>query len=158
MSDEQEQQPVFSIEKIYVKDLSLEIPHAPQIFLQRETPQVDVQLHNHNEMMEDGVYEAVLTVTATAKLPEDKTLFLVEVTQAGIFQIRNVPEEDLQPILGITCPSILFPYVREVISDMVTRAGFPTVLLNPVNFDVLYQQQRLVEQTAVAEASTATAH
>lgn len=152
MSDAQ-QQPVFSIEKIYVKDLSLEIPHAPQVFLQRETPQVDVQLHNQGGMMEDGVYETVLTVTVTAKLAEDKTLFLVEAAQAGIFQIRNVPQDDLEPILGITCPNILFPYVREVISDMVSRAGFPPVLLNPVNFEVLYQQ-RLAEQ----EAGAATAH
>ena len=153
MSDAQQQQPVFSIEKIYVKDLSLEIPHAPQVFLQRETPQVDVQLHNQGGAMEDGVYETVLTVTVTAKLAEDKTLFLVEAAQAGIFQIRNVPQDDLEPILGITCPNILFPYVREVISDIVSRAGFPPVLLNPVNFEVLYQQ-RLAEQGAGA----ATAH
>lgn len=153
MSDAQQQQPVFSIEKIYVKDLSLEIPHAPQVFLQRETPQVDVQLHNQGGMMEDGVYETVLTVTVTAKLAEDKTLFLVEAAQAGIFQIRNVPQDDLEPILGITCPNILFPYVREVISDLVSRAGFPPVLLNPVNFEVLYQQ-RLAEQGEGA----ATAH
>lgn len=145
MSEAQQQQPVFSIEKIYVKDLSLEIPHAPQVFLQRETPQVDVQLHNQGGMMEDGVYETVLTVTVTAKLAEDKTLFLVEAAQAGIFQIRNVSPDDLEPILGITCPNILFPYVREVISDVVSRAGFPPVLLNPVNFEVLYQQ-RLAEQ------------
>lgn len=153
MSDAQQQQPVFSIEKIYVKDLSLEIPHAPQVFLQRETPQVDVQLHNQGGAMEDGVYETVLTVTVTAKLAEDKTLFLVEAAQAGIFQIRNVSQDDLEPILGITCPNILFPYVREVISDIVSRAGFPPVLLNPVNFEVLYQQ-RLAEQGAGA----ATAH
>lgn len=153
MSDAQQQQPVFSIEKIYVKDLSLEIPHAPQVFLQRETPQVDVQLHNQGGAMEDGLYETVLTVTVTAKLAEEKTLFLVEAAQAGIFQIRNVPQDDLEPILGITCPNILFPYVREVISDVVSRAGFPPVLLNPVNFEVLYQQ-RLAEQNAGA----ATAH
>ncbi|MDP3482179.1 MAG: protein-export chaperone SecB, partial [Sulfuricella sp.] len=98
MSDEQ-QQPTFSIEKIYVKDLSLEIPHAPTIFMQRETPQIDVQLHNQGGMVDEGVYETVLTVTVTAKLAEDKTLFLVEVAQAGIFQIRNIPEADLEPIL-----------------------------------------------------------
>lgn len=152
MSDTQQQQPVFSIEKIYVKDLSLEIPHAPQVFLQRETPQVDVQLHNQGGMMEEGVYETVLTVTVTAKLPEDKTLFLVEAAQAGIFQIRNVPQEDLEPILGVTCPNILFPYVREVISDMVSRAGFPPVLLNPVNFEGLYHQQRQAQEEGAATA------
>lgn len=152
MSDEQ-QQPTFSIEKIYVKDLSLEIPHAPKIFMQRETPQIDVQLHNQGGMVDEGVYEIVLTVTVTAKLAEDKTLFLVEVAQAGIFQIRNIPQADLEPILGITCPNILFPYVRETISDMVSRAGFPPVLLNPVNFELMYQQQK-----AQPEAAAATTH
>lgn len=151
MSDEQ-QQPTFSIEKIYVKDLSLEIPHAPKIFMQRETPQMDVQLHNQGGMVDEGVYEIVLTVTVTAKLAEDKTLFLVEVAQAGIFQIRNIPQADLEPILGITCPNILFPYVRETISDMVSRAGFPPVLLNPVNFELMYQQQK--EQPEAAAATT----
>lgn len=155
MSEEQ-QQAVFSIEKIYVKDLSLEIPNAPKVFLQRETPQVDVQLHHQGGMVEDGVFEVVLTVTVTAKLAEDKTLFLVEAAQAGIFQLRNIPENDLQPILAITCPNILFPYVREVISDVVSRAGFPPVLLNPVNFEMLYQQR--MEQNETAAAATETAH
>lgn len=154
MSEEQ-QQAVFSIEKIYVKDLSLEIPNAPKVFLQRETPQVDVQLHHQGSMVDDGVFEVVLTVTVTAKLAEDKTLFLVEAAQAGIFQLRNIPQDDLQPILGITCPNILFPYVREVVSDLVSRAGFPPVLLNPVNFDLLYQQR--IEQSESA-AAAATAH
>ncbi|HUW51177.1 MAG TPA: protein-export chaperone SecB [Sulfuricella sp.] len=152
MSEEQKQ-PVFSIEKIYVKDLSLEIPHAPQVFMQRETPKVDVQLHNKGEMVEEGIYETVLTVTVTAKLADDKTLFLAEAAQAGIFQIRDVPQGDMEPILGITCPNILFPYVREVISDLVSRAGFPPVLLNPVNFDLMYQQRQ-----AEQEAGAATAH
>ncbi|BAN36490.1 MAG: protein-export chaperone SecB [Gammaproteobacteria bacterium] len=153
MSDEQ-QQPTFSIEKIYVKDLSLEIPHAPKVFMLRETPQIDVQLHNQGGKVDEGVYEIVLTVTVTAKLAEDKTLFLVEVAQAGIFQIRNIPEADLEPILGITCPNILFPYVRETISDMVSRAGFPPVLLNPVNFELMYQQQRTEQPEAAAAATT----
>lgn len=153
MSDEQQQQPTFSIEKIYVKDLSLEIPHAPSIFMQRETPQIDVQLHNQGGMVEEGIYEIVLTVTVTAKLAEDKTLFLVEVAQAGIFQIRNIPQDDLEPILGITCPNILFPYVRETISDMVSRAGFPPVLLNPVNFELMYQQQHMQQPEAAAETT-----
>lgn len=153
MSDEQQQQPAFSIEKIYVKDLSLEIPHAPMIFTHRESPQIDVQLHSQGGMVDEGVYEIVLTVTVTAKLAEDKTLFLVEVAQAGIFQIRNIPPADLEPILGITCPNILFPYVRETISDMVTRAGFPTMLLNPVNFELMYQQQHAQQPEAVAETA-----
>jgi preprotein translocase subunit SecB len=134
-------QPVFSIEKVYVKDLSLEIPNAPQAFLEREAPTVDIQLHHNTTSVEDGIYQTVLTVTVTAKVAE-RTLFLVEVGQAGIFSIRNVPANELDAILGIACPNILFPYVREVASDVVTRAGFPPVVLNPVNFEAIYQQSR----------------
>ena len=137
---QQEQQPVFSIEKIYTKDLSLEIPNAPQIFLEREAPAVDVQLHNESHQVDEGIFETVITVTVTAKL-QDKTMFLVEAAQAGIFIIRNVPQEHLGPVLGITCPNIIFPYAREVISDVVSRAGFPPVMLSPVNFEALYAQQ-----------------
>ncbi|MBK6981461.1 MAG: protein-export chaperone SecB [Betaproteobacteria bacterium] len=140
MSDAQNQ-PVFSIEKLYVKDISLEIPNAPQIFLEREGPQVDIQLHHESKPIEDGVFQTILTVTVTAKAKE-KTLFLAEVGQAGIFVIRNIPEADMEPVLGIACPNILFPYVREVISDVVGRAGFPPVVLTPVNFEALYQAQK----------------
>ena len=145
MSDQQEVQPVFSIEKVYVKDMSLEVPHAPQVFLEQDAPEVDMQLATESQQIDEGYYECTLTVTVTAKLPE-KTLFLVEVAQAGIFQIRNVPQDQLDAILGITCPTILFPYVREVISDAINRAGFPPVLLAPVNFEALYQQR--AEQSA----------
>jgi preprotein translocase subunit SecB len=134
-------QPVFSIEKVYVKDLSLEIPNAPQAFLEREAPTVDIQLHHNTSSVEEGVYQTVLTVTVTAKVG-DKTLFLVEAGQAGIFTVKNVPAPELDAILGIACPNILFPYVREVVSDTVTRAGFPPVVLNPVNFEAIYQQAR----------------
>lgn len=136
-----EQQSVFAIEKIYLKDLSLEIPNAPQIFLERENPQIDVQLHTEGAAVGDGIYQTILTVTITAKL-KDTTMFLVEAAQAGIFRISNVDAAELDPVLGIACPNILFPYVREVISDVVTRAGFPPVLLNPMNFEALYQQQK----------------
>ena len=138
MSDQEP--PVFSIEKLYVKDLSLEVPNAPGIFLEQEGPNISVELHNAADTVSDGVYSVVLTVTVTAKR-EDKTFFLVEAGQAGIFQIRNVPQESIDPILGVTCPTILFPYVREVISDAINRAGFPPVLLAPVNFEALYQQR-----------------
>lgn len=140
MSDAQNQ-PVFSIEKLYVKDISLEIPNAPQVFLEREAPQVDIQLHHESNPVEDGVYQTLLTVTVTAKV-KDKTMFLVEVGQAGIFVIRNIPAADLEPILGIACPNILYPYVREVVSDVVSRAGFPPVVLTPVNFEALFQAQK----------------
>jgi len=142
MSDAaQNTQPVFSIEKVYVKDLSLEIPNAPQIFLEREAPQVDIQLHHNSTGVEDGVFETTLTVTVTAKI-KDKTMFLAEASQAGIFVARNIPAPELEAVLAIACPNILFPYVREVISDLVVRAGFPPVILSPVNFEAIYQQQR----------------
>ncbi len=141
MSDEQ---PVFSIEKIYVKDLSIEVPNAPQIFLERETPSIEVQIQSAAKAIGDGMYEVALTVTVNAKEGE-KAFFLVEVVKAGIFQIRNVPEQDLEPILAVACPNILFPYARETVSDAINRAGFPPVILAPVNFESLYQQ-RLMEQ------------
>lgn len=138
-------QPVFSIEKIYVKDLSLEIPNAPEVFLQREQPQIEVQLHSEGKGVDEGIYQVVLTVTVTAKLA-DKTMFLVEAAQSGIFQVRNVPQQDIEPILAIACPNILFPYARETVSDTVSRAGFPPVLLAPVNFEALYQQRMMERQ------------
>jgi preprotein translocase subunit SecB len=150
MSEAQNNQPVFSIEKVYVKDLSLEIPNAPQVFLEREAPTVDIQLHHNSTGVEDGVFETVLTVTVTAKL-KDKTMFLVEAAQAGIFVARNIPAAELEAVLAIACPNILFPYAREVISDVVVRAGFPPVILSPVNFEAIYQSQR-DPQPAVAAA------
>ncbi|MES2355754.1 MAG: protein-export chaperone SecB [Pseudomonadota bacterium] len=137
----EQQTPVFTIEKIYVKDLSVEIPNAPQIFLEREQPNIDVQLNIGSNKVNDGIYESTITITVTSKIA-DKTMFLVEATQAGIFQIRNVPDTDLDPVLGIGCPNIIFPYLREVISDIVTRAGFPPMMLAPVNFESLYAQQK----------------
>ena len=143
----QSSQPIFSIEKVFVKDLSLEIPNAPQVFLEREAPAVDIQLHHNSTTVEEGVYQTTLTVTVTAKVGE-KTLFLVEAAQAGIFLARNIPASELEAVLGIACPNILFPYVREVISDTVMRAGFPPVILSPVNFEAVYQQQR-AQQPAI---------
>lgn len=150
------QQPVFGIEKIYVRDISLEAPNAPQIFLVNENPQVNIELQNRATMIENGVFEAVITVTVTAKI-QDKVAFLVEVAQAGVFRIQNVPEQNISPILGITCPNILFPYAREAVSDLVTRAGFQAILLNPINFEALFAQQvhqHQQEQQQAAENAT----
>lgn len=144
--------PVFTVERIYLKDMSLENPSAPQSFLQQETPQVEVSLQTKGEPIGDGIFESVLTVTVTAKLGE-QTIFLVEVAQAGIFQIRNIPELDLQPILGVHCPNILFPYARECISSAIIRAGFPPVHLAPINFEALYAQQLQQMQAAQAPQS-----
>ncbi len=139
-------QPVFAIEKIYVKDLSLEIPNAPNIFLERDTPEINLQLGTKNQSIDAGLYEVQLTVTVTAKI-KDKIMFLVETQQAGIFRIQNIPDEEVDPVLGIGCPNILFPYLREVVSDIVTRAGFPPVILNPVNFEAIYQQKKAEPNT-----------
>ena len=137
------EQALFNIEKLYVKDLSLEIPHAPGIFLEREGPQVDLQLNTGAAPIEEGVFEVTVTVTVTAKLAEkDKVMFLVEAKQAGIFQIRNIPAGETESILAVVCPNILYPYLREVVSDVVVRAGFAPVILSPINFEALYQQQK----------------
>lgn len=149
-------QPIFNIEKLYVKDLSLEIPNAPGIFLERENPQIDLQLNTQAAVIEEGIFDITVTVTVTAKLPgKDKVMFLIEAKQAGIFQIRNIPAEEMEAVLAAACPNILYPYLREVVSDVAVRGGFAPVLLNPVNFDVLYQQQK---QQAQANAAGAVKH
>lgn len=144
------EQPAFNIEKIYVRDLSLEIPHAPGIFLERDAPQVNLQLNTRSDVIDKGLYEVQVVVTVTAKIKE-KVMFLVEAHQAGIFRIQNVAENDIGPVLGIGCPNILFPYIRETISDTVTRAGFPPVILNPVNFEAIYNQSQQRVQSEAAE-------
>jgi preprotein translocase subunit SecB len=146
----QAEQPIFNIEKLYVKDLSLEVPNAPQCFLEREAPEVQVQLATTGTAVGEAIFDVVLTVTVTAKI-KDKTLFLVEVAQAGLFHIRNVPEQEIEPIIAVACPNIMFPFAREVVSDAVSRAGFPPVLLAPVNFEVMYRQR--LEQQAQASAA-----
>jgi preprotein translocase subunit SecB len=141
---------VFTIDKIYVKDLSLENPGSPQSFQSQEQPQIEVGLRTRGEQVQPDIYEAVLTVTLTAKAG-DKTLFLVEASQAGIFTIKGVPPEHLQGVLAVHCPTVLFPYIRETLADAVGRAGFPPVHLAPINFEILYQQQLAqVKQPAAA--------
>jgi len=135
------QQPVFQIQRVYLKDLSLEQPNSPQILLEQAQPQVDINLSLAAEPVADGIYEVSVTATITTKV-SDKVLFLVEAKQAGIFEIRNIPEEQLQPIIGIACPGIVYPYLRAVVSDVCTRAGFPPVLLSEVNFQAMFEAQR----------------
>lgn len=143
--------PEFNIQRIYTKDLSFEAPSTPQIFQQEWHPELNLELNTHTSVLAEGVHEVVLTVTVTAKSKE-KTAFLVEVKEAGIFTIKNFPAEQLPPMLGSICPSILFPYVREVVSEMVVRGGFPPLYLAPVNFEALYaqhvQQQKQKAETA----------
>jgi preprotein translocase subunit SecB len=140
MSEPQQPAATFQIEKIYVKDLSLEIPNAPQVFTEQTQPQIDVQIESAESQFRDDVWEVALSVTVTARAGES-VLFLAEAVQAGIFTLRNIPEADLGPLLGIACPTVLFPYARETISDLVNRGGFPPLLLAPISFEQLYLQR-----------------
>ena len=157
MSTEQEpaaqETQAFAIEKLYIKDLSVEVPNAPAIFLENQGPEVALQLQTKAQHLSDEAFESTLTVTVTAKIGE-KTVFLVEISQSGIFLIRNVPEENLEPLLSIACPNILFPYAREVISDTVARAGFAPVILQPVNFEALYAAQQQEQAQKAANGAT----
>ncbi len=148
-------QPHFGIEKIYLKDLSLEVPNAPQIFLEREAPQIEVNLHTGTAPVDDkGLYEVVLTVTVTAKI-NDKTAFLVEVAQAGIFNILNLQAAEVDAVLGVLCPSTLLPYARESVAGNLVRAGFPPVVLQHVNFDGAYQERvRQMQEAAAQQAAS----
>lgn len=143
------QQPDFSIEKVYLRDLSLEIPNAPEAFLQREAPAINIDLHTEGSLIDNDLFEVIVTITVTATVSE-KTLFLIEAAQAGIFHISNLPKEQIEIVLGVTCPNILFPYLREAVSSTVTRAGFPPVVLNPINFEMLYRQQQAQEEAPAA--------
>ena len=138
---EQDQSPVFQIQRIYLKDLSLEQPNSPQVLLEQTQPQVDIQLSMAAESVAQGLFEVTVTATVTTKVG-DKTLFLVEAKQAGIFEIRNVPAEQQQGILGVVCPQMLYPYLRAIVSDVCTRAGFPPILLTEVNFQAMYEAQQ----------------
>ncbi len=155
MSEQQQQ--VFVIEKIYLKDLSLEIPNAPQVFAERESPKIDINLHNEARAIGDGVYEVVLTATVTAKL-KDHTAFLVEAAQAGIFQIRNFQQQELDAVLGIICGNVLLPYLRETLSNVVIRGGFPPFFLDHLNFDALYQQRLQQQKQQQQQSGSPPAH
>jgi preprotein translocase subunit SecB len=145
-----------AVHKIYVKDVSFEAPGSPKVFTEQWNPQVDVQLANQSQMLNDELYEVVLGVTATVRSGE-KTVYLAEVRQAGIFFIKGFGQEHLGIILGTACPNILFPFAREAVSDLVTRGGFPQLLLAPVNFDMLYQQE-LERQRQGEPAATSQTH
>ncbi|QWF71025.1 protein-export chaperone SecB [Methylomonas paludis] len=142
----------FAIQKIYTKDLSFETPNAPKIFTQKWEPAVDFNLATQVEPLENGVFEVVLTITVTVKI-EENIAYLVEVKQAGIFLVNGFNEQEIGPMLGSFCPNILFPYAREVVSDLVNKGGFPQLILAPVNFDALYVQHIQQSQSA-PEAKT----
>lgn len=138
---EQDQTPVFQLQRMYLKDLSLEQPNSPQILLEQQQPQVDIQLGMQAESIADGMFEVAVTATVTTKVGE-RVLFLVEAKQAGIFEIRNLPAEQVQGILGVVCPQMVYPYLRAIVSDLCTRAGFPPILLAEVNFQAMFEAQQ----------------
>ena len=141
MADETAPTPIFQIQRIYLKDLSLEQPNSPQILLEQQQPQVEINLNMSADPVSDGIYEVCVTATVTTKIAA-KTLFLIEAKQAGIFEIRNLPPEQLQPIVGIACPQIVYPYLRAIVSDVCTRAGFPPIILTEVNFQAMFEAQQ----------------
>jgi len=135
------QEPVFQIQRVYLKEASLEQPNSPAILLQSEQPSVDIQLGVEASPLGDGVYEVAVTATVHTQIG-DKTVFLVEAKQAGIFEIRHVPETQMGPVMGVVCPQIVFPYLRSNVADLVQRAGFPPVHLAEINFQSMYEQQQ----------------
>ncbi|PXW95756.1 protein translocase subunit secB [Sphaerotilus hippei] len=144
MADEQDAagaQPVFQIQRVYLKDLSLEQPNSPEILIEQGQPAVDINLGVEVKPIADGIFEVAVTATVTTSLSE-RTLFLCEAKQAGIFEIRNIDAEQMQPILGIACPGIVYPYLRAVVADVISRAGFPPVHLSEVNFQAMYEAQQ----------------
>jgi preprotein translocase subunit SecB len=146
---EQAQAPVFAIQRMYLKDLSLEIPHAPQIFLETKQPTVEIGLDVTGQQVADGVYESTVMITVTTKVA-DKVVFLVEAKQGGIFEIRNVPAEQMNLLMNVVCPNIIYPYLRSNVADAVQRTGFPPIHLAEINFEALYQQ-RLAQQKEQTE-------
>ena len=143
----------FAIQKIYIRDVSFESPNAPTMFTQEWQPEVNLDMNTNTQSLSEGVFEVVLSLTATVK-NADQTAFLVEVQQAGIFTITGFAENDMGHMLGSFCPNILFPYAREAVSDLVTKGGYPPLLLAPVNFDALYAQHLAQQQAGEAEASS----
>jgi preprotein translocase subunit SecB len=137
---EQQADPVFQIQRVYLKDVSLEQPNSPAILTAPEQPTVDIQLAVGHEQLVEGMFEVTVTATVHTKI-QDKTVFLVEAKQAGIFEVRNLPQEQMGQVVGIACPQIIYPYLRGNVADVVQRAGFPPVHLAEINFQMLYQQQ-----------------
>jgi preprotein translocase subunit SecB len=148
------QDPVFQIQRVYLKEASLEQPNSPAILLEQEQPSVDIQLGVEASQVVEGVFEVCVTATVTTKI-KDRTVFLVECKQGGIFEIRNVPPEQMNAILGIACPQIVYPYLRGNVSDVVTRAGFPPVHLAEINFQAMYEQQQAQQQGSPIITTTA---
>ena len=144
-------EPVFQIQRVYLKDVSLEQPNSPEILMQQEQPSVDIQLGVETKPVVEGIFEVTVTATVHTKI-QDKTVFMVEAKQAGIFEVRNIDAEQLGSVLGIACPQIVYPYLRGNVADLIQRAGFPPVHLAEINFQAMYQQQ--VEAASQAAPQT----
>ncbi len=144
-------QPVFNVQRVYLKDASLEIPNAPKIFLETEPPSLEVQLNVGSESVVEGIYEVTVMATLTTKIKE-QVGFLVEAKQAGIFEIRGVPQDQMEPLLGIVCPNILYPYLRANVADLITRTGFPPVHLTEINFEAFFNERKTAMEKQQAEA------
>jgi preprotein translocase subunit SecB len=137
-------QPIFNIQRVYLKDVSLEMPNAPAIFLESEPPAVEVQLDIGHSVVADGIFEVTVTTTVTTRVKQ-QVAFLIEAKQAGIFEIRGVPGDQLEPVLGIVCPNIVYPYLRATVADLITRGGFPPIHLAEINFEAFFQQRRAAQ-------------
>lgn len=152
------QPPVFVLEKLYVKDVSVEIPNAPTVFLESDTPKIEFGLGSAGVEFAEGRYEVTVTITAVATR-EEKNVFLIEATQAGIFQMHNIPQADMEYVVSVVCPNMLYPYLRATISDLSVRAGFAPVLLTPLNFDTLYREKKAQKSAnLMPEQTPATTH
>ncbi len=151
------QQPVFQIQRMYLKDMSLEIPHAPRIFLENQQPTVEIQLDTASEQVGDGVYEIAVTATVTTKVGADTIVFLIEAKEAGIFEIRHIPQEQMEIVLNVVCANIVYPYLRANVADLILRAGFPPIHLAEINFEALHQQRLAQQQAQSAQQPNAGA-
>jgi preprotein translocase subunit SecB len=148
---DQNSQPIFQIQRVYLKGLSLEQPNSPSIFLEQESPNIEVAVSTIAERQDEYIFESTVTITITAKI-DDRVAFLIEAKQAGIFEVRNIPSTQLDALLGIGCPNIVYPYLRANIADVITRAGFPPVHLSEINFDVFYRQNQKAKAESPGQA------
>lgn len=154
--NEQAQGPQFALQRIYLKDSSFESPRSPQVFQSQWQPKINFDIKTRSSKVQDGVYEVVLVLTAEAKL-EEQSAFLVEVHQAGVFTARDFDDAQLEQLLATVCPNILFPYARETVDNLVVKGSFPALMLSPINFDALYQQQKAAQAQQAAEGSNGDA-
>jgi len=153
MSDQNENQPTFNMQRVYLKDLSVEVPNAPHIFLEQEGPQVEVSINVGGQRLAETIFESSITITLTTKI-NDKVLYLIEATQAGIFEMANIPDEQIDPLVGIVCPTMLYPYLRANVADAITRTSMPPLHLAEVNFQALYEQRMAEMANQQAQAGS----